>query len=184
MYTKTQVAIIVLIFASLGGCATAPSEKKQGGLLSQANATKSWFEQAVVGLDEQIVDSAGYVIFPNVTQWGIVVSGGQVGRGAVYRPDGTQIGWARMNVASVGLQAGVQGFRMLMVLQSEAAMDKFKNKSLSGSVNGVLVAGTAGGSAKSQFRHGVTIYEGANGGLKVGVNIGLNIISYQPLESG
>ena len=48
------------------------------------------------------------------------------GRGALYNPDGKQIGWAAINITSVGLQAGVQGFRMLMVLENQHVLQEFK----------------------------------------------------------
>ena len=179
------IALLALIvIGPLGACSTTPKAKDRADFINRADSTRAWFERGVVGLRSQVDDSAAYVVFPDVAQWGILISGGTFGRGEVCEPDGTQIGWAAINVGSVGLQAGVQGFRMLMVLQHETAMDQFKNNALSGSVNGVLVGGEAGGSAKAAFRNGVVIYEGANTGLMAGVNIGLNVIRFQPLEAG
>ena len=63
-----------------------------------------------------------------------LIGGGTAGRGALYTPDGRQIGWAAINIGSVGLQAGVQGFRMLMVLEDETALQHFKANLLTGSV--------------------------------------------------
>ncbi|MHC4101088.1 MAG: hypothetical protein ACYSW1_09455 [Planctomycetota bacterium] len=42
------------------------------------------------------------------------------------RPDGTQIGWAAINTPSIGLQAGVRGFKMLLVLEDEATLNQFR----------------------------------------------------------
>ena len=176
--------LAIAIGGLLGSCSTAPKAEKQADFLARSDSTRVWFERNVTALRQQIDNSAGYVVFPDVAQWGILIGGGRFGRGEVCEPDGTQIGWAAINVGSVGLQAGVQGFRMLMVLEHETAMDQFKNNALSGSVNGVLVGGQSGGSAKAPFRNGVVIYEGANRGLMAGVNIGLNVIRFEPLESG
>lgn len=167
----------------LGGCATAPKAENQEDFMARARSTTAWFERSVNGLPQQIEQSAGYVIFPDVAQWGILLGGGTFGRGALCRPDGTQIGWAAINAPSIGLQAGVQGFRLLMVLETQATLDRFRANQLTGSVNGVLVV--AGGmSGTASFTNGVAIYEGANQGLMAGVNISLDIIRFAPLAPG
>jgi lipid-binding SYLF domain-containing protein len=151
-------------------------------ILVKADETRAWFEQSVSGLRGQIDDSAGYVVFPGVAQWGILIGGGRYERGALYRAGGAHIGWAGISTPSIGLQAGVRGFRMLMVLENEAVLQRFRADQLDGSVSGVVVAGNVGGSGKAPFQNGVVIYEAANEGLMAGVNIGLNWIQYQPLE--
>ncbi len=176
------VLITSMLAAPLGGCSTAPKVENRAEFLDRASSSKSWFERSVYGLRDQIRDSAGYVIFPNVTQYGILFGGGTMGRGALYRPDGSQIGWAAINTGSIGLQAGVQGFRMIMVLEDDAVLRKFMANQLDGQVSGVVVLG-AGGSAKAPFRRGVACYQGANKGLMAGMNIGLDYIRYKPLDS-
>ena len=177
------VLITSMLVAPLGGCSTAPKVGNRAEFLDRASSSRSWFERSVYGLRDQIQDSAGYVIFPNVTQYGILFGGGTMGRGALYRPDGSQVGWAAINTGSIGLQAGVQGFRMIMVLEDEAVVRKFMANQLGGQVSGVVVFG-AGGSAKAPFRRGVACYQGANKGLMAGMNIGLDYIRYKPLDSG
>lgn len=168
----------------LTGCQTAPKSHKQAEFIDNAESSTQWFESSVNRLPQQINQSAAFVIFPDVAQWGILIGGGTFGRGAVCNPDGTQIGWAAINTGSIGLQAGVQGFRMLMVIQDQATLTRFKSNQLSGSVNGVLVAADTGTSAAEQFENGVVIYQGANRGLMAGINVGLNLIRYEPLQSG
>ncbi len=185
MLRRTFRSLLVLTFLAmtmLGGCSTAPKAEDQADFIARADSGRDWFESNVNGLDDQIADAAGYVIFPDVAQWGIIFGGGTFGRGAVCRPDGTLIGWGALNNASIGLQAGVQGFRMLMVLQNEAVLKQFMENHLNGSVAGVAVAIEAGGSGKAPFRNGVALYQGANAGLMAGVNIGLDYIRYKPLD--
>ncbi len=165
----------------LGGCSTAPKVKDRAAFMDRAESTRRWFETNVYGLRGQINGSAGYIVFPDVAQWGILIGGGTFGRGALYTPDGRQTGWAAINVGSIGLQAGVQGLRMLMVLEDQRAVAQFKENLLTGSVTGVAVAGEAGGSGKASFTNGVAMYQGANVGLMAGINIGLNYIRYEPL---
>lgn len=133
------------------------------------------------GLRKQINESAGYVIYPAVGQWGIIFGGGQYGRGMVNKPNGTQIGWGALNTASFGLQAGVRGFKMLVVFEDQATLDRFRENRLTGSVSGVLVAAESGQSATAKFENGVAVYQGASTGLMAGVNIGLDYMRFKEL---
>lgn len=163
------------------GCATAPKQEDRGVFLQRAQATQRGFEASVVGLREQIQGSAGYIVFPDVKQWGIIYSGGTFGRGVLYSANGRQLGWSAINVGSIGLQVGVQGFRMIVVLQNQETMTIFKASKWDGSVSGVVVALEEGGSTKASFTDGVAVYQGANSGLMAGINVGLSRIRYVPL---
>ncbi len=175
--------LLAIIAASLlaAGCSTAPKIKDQAKFVNDSAAATMWFEHHVPGLSQQINNSAAYIIYPSVGQWGILIGGGQFGRGMLNLPNDRQIGWAAINTASIGLQAGVHGFKMLIVFQDEATLYRFVNGRLSGSMSGVLVVGRSGGSAKVPFKNGVAIYQGASTGLMAGINIGLDYMRYQPL---
>jgi lipid-binding SYLF domain-containing protein len=177
----TAFALVTVTILGAGGCSTAPKAEDRETFIGEARAATRWFERNAGGLREQIDDSAGYIVFPAVGQWGIIFGGGEFGRGMLCHPDGTQIGWAALNTPSIGLQAGVRGFKMLMVIKNEVTLDEFKKNQLSGSVSGVVLAGDSGDSAKAPFEHGVAVYQGASTGLMAGVNIGLNYIKYKPL---
>ncbi|MHC5024638.1 MAG: YSC84-related protein, partial [Planctomycetota bacterium] len=159
---------------------TAPKAENREAFESEAKAAEAWFVRNVSGLREQMDNAAAYIVFPSVGQYGIIFMGGKFGRGSLNRPDGTRIGWAAVNTASIGLQAGVQGFKMMLVLQDEATLQKFMANQLSGGVSAVAVAGEAGGSTAAQFQNGVAMYQGASTGLMAGVNIGLDYIRYEP----
>jgi len=179
--TIRSMCAFMLMTAALAGCSTVPTAERQEQFLINAAASTKWFESSVNGLGEQIDASAGFIIFPDVSQWGMLLAGGTFGRGALCKPDGTQIGWAALNTGSLGLQAGVQGFRMLIVLQDEQTLANFKSNRWSGNVSGVAVAGTSGRSERSPFESGVAVYEGANNGLMAGVRVGLDRIRFEPL---
>ena len=163
-------------------CATAPKASDQAGFADDARTATRWFENNVPGLRDQIDDSAGYIIFPSVGQWGILITGGQFGRGTLNRPDDSKIGWAAVNTGSIGLQAGVRGFKMLLVLENEETVRRFMDNHLTGSVSGVVVVAESGGSGTAPFQNGVAVYQGASTGLMAGVNIGLDWLRYEPLD--
>lgn len=168
--------------ATLVGCSTAPKSRDEAAFLDRTESTTRWFKANVDGLAEQIDRSEAYVIFPDVAQWGILIGGGAFGRGALYESDGDHIGWAAVNTGSIGLQAGVQGFRMLMVIEDAQTLNRFRANQLSGSMSGVAVLAEAGGSGTAPFKNGVVIYQGANAGLMAGINIGLDYIRHEPLD--
>ena len=62
-------------------CSTAPKRRNQPAFIAEARAATRWFEGNVPGLRAQIDDSAGYIVFPSVGQWGIIYTGGKFGRG-------------------------------------------------------------------------------------------------------
>ncbi|MCP3905973.1 MAG: hypothetical protein GY715_20300 [Planctomycetes bacterium] len=175
------MALAISAIPFVSGCSTAPPASDRASFYKEARAAKAWFQNNVSGLDRQIDRSGGYIIFPGIAQYGILFGGGRFGRGMVCRADGTQVGWAAINTASIGLQAGVQGFKMLMVFENEAVLRRFKEGKLTGSFTGVAVGIEAGGSGSASFTDGVAMYQGANTGLMAGVNVGGDLIRYAPL---
>ncbi|MBX3385036.1 MAG: hypothetical protein KF768_00535 [Phycisphaeraceae bacterium] len=183
-FLTAGVWVLSVLCVALCGCSTAPKAENQEAFKAEASAAEAWFTSRVPGLRRQIDQSAGFVVFPSIGQWGIVFTGGQFGRGAVKRPNGTQIGWGALNTGSIGLQAGVRGYKLLVVFQDEAALNKFKQNKLTGNVAGVAVLGDEGGGTTAPFQEGVAVYQGASSGLMAGANIGLDYLRFQPLDSG
>lgn len=172
------------ISTALPACETAPKASEQVLIAERCGSTLAWFKRQVPGLDEQVKRSAAYIVFPDVAQWGIIFGGGTWGRGGIFRPNGRHFGWTAINTGSIGLQAGVQGFRMLMLLEDEDVVREFMGGKWNGSASGVAVAAEHGTSGTTPFQDGVAIYQGANTGLMAGVNVGLNYIRYEPMGVG
>ena len=140
--TKLSIVLATAVtVAQLSACSTAPKAEDRAAFIKNARSARNSFETSVSGLREQIQGSAGYVVFPDVMQWGFLISGGAYGRGAVYDPEGRQIGWAAINTGALGLQTGIRGFRMLVVLENEQVLADFKANKWTGSVSGVVVVG-------------------------------------------
>ena len=180
-------AFTILIAASfltlpMTGCSATPKAENQAAFLESASASRTWFESNVNGLHDQIESAEAYVVFPDIAQWGIIFTGGKFGRGALLRPDGSQIGWGAINTGSIGLQAGVQGFKMLVVIENKMALEKFMSDSWTGSAEAVAVVAETGGNAVAPFRNGTSVYTGANQGVMAGASVGLQYIRYKPLE--
>ena len=177
-----MIVLMGISMLAATGCSTAPKSRDTQSFISESDAALAWFQSNVYGLDDQINNAAGYIIFPKVGQYGIIFGGGKFGRGMLNKPNGDQIGWAAVNTSSIGLQAGVQGFKMLIIIEDKYTLAKFMDNQLEGSVNAMAVVGEEGGSSLGLFDDGMVIYQGANTGLMAGVNIGLDYIRYKPLD--
>lgn len=181
---KCARVVLLLLIASLQstvGCSVAPSVDDRQAFVVEARDGLGYFETNVNGLRDQINRSAGYAVFPGAGQWGIIFTGGSFGRGAVFTPSGTQIGWAAENQFNVGLQAGGQGKKILIIFADQPTLDKFKKGFLTGKVEGLAVAADKGSTGTASFQDGVAVYVGAQKGLMAGGMIGMENFQYREL---
>ena len=177
-----SLLVAVGLLSLSGGCSTAPEAKDQAKVMDDSVAATDWFLGNVSGLRAQLADSAGYIIYPGIGQYGILITGGKFGRGVVYSNTNQPIGWAYLNTASAGLQVGAQGFMMLVVFEDQATMDKFEQNKLTGDVGATVVAANAGAAGAASFTNGVAVYQGGQTGLMAGASLGLDYMRYAPLD--
>lgn len=161
------------------GCSTAPKAEDQSTIRAESRNSLNWFKTRVTGLDRQLADSAGYISYPAIGQYGIIISGGKFGRGVVYDNKHRQIGWAYINTVSLGLQAGAQGYKMLVVFENYTTLDQFKEDKLTGNVGATAVAGESSAEGTASFTNGVAIYQGDATGLMAGASVGLDWMRFE-----
>ena len=176
------VGIIALITIINPGCSTTPKAEDQGKVLEKSQEAIDWFTSNVSGLNSQIDGSAGYIIYPGVGQYGLLITGGKFGQGVVFNNQNQQIGWAYLNAASAGLQVGGQGFKMLVVFENESTMNDFEENKLTGDVGATIVAANAGAAGAASFTNGVAVYQGAQTGLMAGASVGLDYMRFEALK--
>ena len=164
------------------GCSTAPKQRDQAKVIADSRSATQWFRNNVRGLSAQLDNSAGYASYPGIGRYGLLITGGKMGRGVVYDSNHRQVGWAYINVVSAGLQVGVQGYKMLVVFEDPATMRRFQQNKLTGNVGVTIVALTAGGAGAASFTDGVVIYEGDQAGLMAGVSVGLDYMRYEAVD--
>ena len=178
---RTLPFVLLLALLVPAACNVAPKTDDRASFVMEAREGLQYFEKHVPGLREQIRRSAGYAVFPGAGQWGIIFTGGSFGRGAVFTPDGTQLGWAAENQFNVGLQAGGEGKRILLVFADGDTLDKFKQGLLTGKVEGMAVAADKGTTGTSSFQNGVAVYVGQEQGLMAGGMVGMENFRYRAL---
>lgn len=161
------------------GCSTAPKPKDRAKVVADSRSATQWFRYNVRGLSAQLDNSAGYISYPGIGRYGLLITGGKMGRGVVFESNNRQVGWAYINMVSAGLQVGVQGYKMLVVFRDDATMQRFLENHLTGNVNATIVALDGGGGVAASFTNGVAIYEGDAVGLMAGTSIGLDYMRYE-----
>ena len=176
-----MMLVLALPLVSVVGCNVAPKTDDRESFVVEAREGLKYFDRNVPGLKDQLKNSAGYAVFPGAGQWGIIFTGGSFGRGAVFTPDGTQIGWAAVNNFNLGLQAGGQGKKILLVFANVDMLEQFKQGLLTGKAEGLAVAGDKGATGVAPFQNGIAAYVGAEKGLMAGGMIGMENFRYRAL---
>lgn len=173
--------LIALIATSVvaAGCSTAPDQKDQATVIAHSRSATQWFRNNATGVSAQLDNSAGYITYPGIGRYGLLITGGKMGRGVVYDSNHRQVGWAYINMMSAGLQVGIQGYKMLVVFQDAATMRRFQQNKLTGNVNATVVTLGVGAGGAASFTDGVAIYEGDQAGLMAGVSVGLDYMRYE-----
>lgn len=180
LYSLVAAMLLMIAFTAVNsGCSTKPDAKDKAQVIADSRHAAEWFTNNVAGLERQLERSAGYICYPGIGQYGIIITGGKFGRGVVYDNSGRQVGWAYLNAASAGLQIGAQGIKMLVVFQNESTMKKFQENKLTGSIGATLVAADSGTAGAASFTDGVAVYQGAQTGLMAGASVGLEYMRYE-----
>ncbi len=175
----TTWSIALLTAAALAGCATAPktsSDREQ--LVDEARVALNTMLEVDPSLDRFLDSSTGYVIFPSVGKGGLII-GGSYGRGVVYA-NGQMIGYADITQATVGLQAGGQTFRELVVFQDQTALDTFRQGEFRFTANASAVILKSGVAAATPFENGVAVFVQPIGGAMAAATVGGQSFSFEP----
>jgi len=173
---STIVGIISLLAA---GCATAPkSEADRSQLSDDATVASQQTKETDPSLDRFLRISSGYAVFPHVAK-GAAVVGGSYGRGTVYVGN-ELIGYADITQATIGLQAGGEEFREIVVFESQRDLDRFKAGKLTLAANLSAVALKTGSAESAKYTDGVAVFVQPIGGLIVEAAVGGQQFTYEP----
>jgi lipid-binding SYLF domain-containing protein len=160
------------LFAGLliNGSVQAQTGSKDQKVVADAKAAKADFIKTDGQMKSLFDNAYGYVIFPNVGK-GAIGIGGAAGNGAVFQK-GALIGMAKMTQVSVGFQWGGQAYREVILFETKADLDRFKQNKIEFSGQASAVAATAGAAANVKYKDGVMIFSQVKGGLMYEASIG------------
>lgn len=174
--------ISVVGISFLAACATAPNtEDRRYNLKQDATTALNLATSGHNDFDTLIRGAPGYVVFPAVGK-GAAGVGGAYGRGIVYR-NGSQIGYADLSQASVGLQLGGQSYTEILVFETVNALDKFLLGSYEFGAQATAVALKSGEGTNAKFEDGVAVFTMDEAGLMFEAAVGGQKFSYQAFAS-
>jgi len=161
------------------GCSTAPrTETARDQLHENVVSAQQRLDTVDPSFESFIHNADGYVIFPTVGK-GALIAGGAYGHGEVFE-QGRFIGYADISQATLGLQAGAQGYMEAIVFETSAALAHFKAGQLTFTADASAVAMKAGAASSARYANGVVVFAQPLGGLMAEAAIGGQTFSFQP----
>jgi lipid-binding SYLF domain-containing protein len=157
--------------ALLSACSTTSEDR--ASLDNRATAAREDLFQRVPATRGIAASSAGYLIFPSVTQAGFIF-GGQFGNGVLFK-GGAPAGYYSIAGGSFGLQAGAQSFSQAYFFTTPDALATFeRNRGFEVGVGlDVVVAdvGTSGQISTTTLQRPVVVFVWGQQGPFGGANI-------------
>lgn len=175
MYIKkiSPMMLLVLISLAFTQFSSATDTAAANKLNIEVDAAIKNFKTKVKGGEKFLSQVKGYLVFPSVYKGGFIV-GGKYGKGAL-RVDGTTTHFYSMTAASIGYQAGVQEYSVVIAFISEASLDNFvKSNGWEAGVDGSVVVADWGGSkdiTSMSYEKPIVAFIYGESGLMVGVSI-------------
>jgi len=157
--------------AGMIGCSTAPTTDNARQTLSgRTDVTLDEMKRSDPGLQNTLNSAYGYSVFPDAGKAGVIV-GASFGRGEVFE-QGKFVGWAKLEQATVGAQAGGATYDELIIFQDKAALEKFKRGQWAPAANASAVILKAGAATTANFKDGVLVLINTKGGALVEAAVG------------
>ncbi|MCU1278301.1 MAG: hypothetical protein JWM53_1847 [bacterium] len=123
---KTVARLMLVGAALVAGCASTPPDTRaeRTQLNKEAARTRAAMLEKDPSLRSLLDQSAGYIVFPEVKEGGLIVGGGGA-QGVVYE-HGRRVGYATLSRASVGAQIGGQKYAELVAIKDKRTLDKMR----------------------------------------------------------
>ena len=148
-------------------------------LALRAQQTVSLFQQKYPGWAASFQSSAGYAVFPTVSEGALGV-GVARGKGLVYR-HGQVIGQATLTKASVGAQIGGESYSEMIFFETRRVLHDFQAGNYELSASASAVAAYEGAGRAINFNQGVAVVIFDRTGALAKAAIGGQKFGYQPL---
>jgi lipid-binding SYLF domain-containing protein len=116
------VLLILYYLIGLNGCATSSTSKT---INIKVDTTLLLFKEKVPAGKELLQKAKGVLVFPEIIKAGIGL-GGEFGEGAL-RIGGRTVDYYNSMAASIGFQLGAQAKSVVMLFNTNEALDNFRN---------------------------------------------------------
>jgi len=121
MTVLKYLSLLLLVLFALSNVTLANDSARK--INSNVNGALSVFYHEVSGSKKYLEKAKGYIVFSDVKEAGFFI-GGKYGEGAL-RIAGITKGYYSITSASMGLQAGMQTYSLIIVFASDKALKKF-----------------------------------------------------------
>ena len=112
----------------------------------------------------QLIDSAyGHAVF-DTTKGGLIVTGAG-GTGVAMRKNGSNPIYMHMGSGGVGLGAGLENYKFIVLFENEDTYKRFIDGEWSGGATAQAAAGRDGAAVVGKFNNGVAVYHITDKGL-------------------
>lgn len=128
--------------------------------------SKDAIEQLIASNDnarEQYGRAAGHAVF-RATKAGLLLTGAG-GAGVAVNKETDERTYMRMAAGGAGIGAGLQNYRLVMLFETEDALEKFVDGGWDAAASAQAAAGKAGINKASSFVDGIAIYQTTDKGL-------------------
>ena len=163
----------ILFLVALAGYSTADKAQGADDMVAAARAALDSLYRQVPAARSLAETSAGVLVFPDVTQAGLVV-GGQYGTGVLFK-NGKPAGHYNIAGGSLGLQIGAQTFSQAYFFTTPAALKTFEDTKGfevgAGLDFAVADVGTSGDISSSTLQKPLVIFVWGQQGLMAGVKV-------------
>jgi lipid-binding SYLF domain-containing protein len=113
---------------------------------------------------KSLIDSAyGHVVF-DTTKGGFIVTGAG-GTGVAMRKNGSSPVYMHMGAGGVGLGAGLENYKLIILFENEDVYKRFIDGAWSAGASAQAAAGRDGAAAVGKFNNGVAVYHITDKGL-------------------
>ena len=179
MTRMASFIVVAGLAAGIAGCDTAPpTPSGKAELTDDVSATLNRMQLEDPSLQEFLDNSYGYAIFPTVGK-GAFIAGGGYGKGELFE-QGQFVGYTDISQATVGAQVGGATFSEILVFNTPAPVERFKQGQLAFDANASAVALKSGAAASAQYEDGVAIFVEARAGFILEAAVGGQSFAFQP----
>lgn len=134
--------------------ANTAAERRQEILEMSKSTIKTLSKDAAA---EDLIDSAyGYAVF-DTTKGGFIVTGAG-GTGVATRKNGSNPVYMHMGAGGVGLGAGLENYKLVILFENEDVYDRFVDGQWTAGASAQAAAGRDGAAAVGKFNNGVAVY--------------------------
>ncbi|HEX6994926.1 MAG TPA: YSC84-related protein [Gammaproteobacteria bacterium] len=138
-------------------------EQRRNEIMRMAEETLDQLREQNPSAAALYEEAHGYAVF-DTTKGGLIVTGAG-GTGVAMEKDGGEPIFMHLGQAGVGLGAGLENYRLVMLLEDQETYDRFVSGQWDGSLSAQASAGEEGVAAEEQFVDGVKVYRLTDRGL-------------------